>query len=185
MFEGEAYTMLCQICKKKEATIVITKVTEEQKTEFHLCKDCAATFSDKFPIFPLPQFNINDLLTGLLKAIDLYSKKEGIVSIKEMECRNCHLTYEEFTQSGKLGCSVCYFDFRKQLIPLLRRLHGNSEHVGKVPHKAMDRINNVKRIKQLRKELQDVVIKEEYEKAAKIRDKILKLEGVSKKKDAK
>jgi len=185
LFGGEKNTMLCQICKKRDATIVITKVVGEQKTEFHLCKDCATTFSDKFSIFHLPQFNINDLLTGLLKAIDLYSKEEGIISTKEMECSNCHLTYEKFTQSGKLGCSVCYFNFRKQLIPLLRRLHGNSEHVGKVPHKAKDRIDSVKKIKQLRKELQGAVIKEEYEEAAKIRDKILKLEGASKKKDAK
>lgn len=173
--------MLCQICKKKEATITITKVVGEQKTEFHLCKDCAAVFSDKISIFPLPQFNINDLLAGLLKAIDLYNKEEGIVPAKEIKCKNCGLTYEEFKQSGKLGCSVCYHDFRDQLTPLLRRLYGSSEHVGKIPRRARGKLNKIKKIKQLRKELREVVIKEEYEKAAKIRDEILKLEGVLKK----
>ncbi|MBA3062323.1 MAG: hypothetical protein FP833_05105, partial [Atribacteria sp.] len=61
--------MLCQICKKKEAAITFTKIVGGQKTEIHLCKDCASTFSDKFSIFPLPQFDINDLLAGLLNAI--------------------------------------------------------------------------------------------------------------------
>jgi len=177
--------MLCQICKKKEATIIITKIVGGKKTEFHLCKDCAAAFSDKFSIFPLPQFDINDLLTGLLKAIALYNKEEGIVPVKEIKCGNCNLTYDEFKQSGKLGCSVCYHDFREQLAPLLRRLHGNSEHVGKIPRQVRGRLDKIKKIKQLRKKLQEVVIMEEYEKAAKIRDEIVKLEGVPKKENAK
>jgi protein arginine kinase activator len=182
---GKIIIMLCQICKKKEATIILTKVTEGQKTVIQLCKDCAYMFNDKLSIFPLPEFNINDLLTGLLKAIDLYSKEEGVITIKELKCGNCHLTYDEFRQSGKLGCSVCYHDFREQLIPLLRRLHGNSEHVGKIPQRAKGKLNKIRKIKQLRKELQEVVLKEEYEKAAKIRDEILKLEGALKKRNAK
>jgi len=177
--------MLCQICKKKEASITFTKIVGGQKTEIHLCKDCASTFSDKFSIFPLPQFDINDLLAGLLNAIDLYHKEEGAIPGKGVECSNCHLTYDEFKQSGKLGCSVCYHDFREQLIPLLRRLHGNSEHVGKIPRQSKGKLNKIRKIKQLRKELQELVLKEEYENAAKTRDEILKLEGVLKKKNAK
>ncbi len=177
--------MLCQICKKKEATITFTKIVGVQKTEIHLCKDCAPFFSDKFSIFPLPQFDINDLLAGLLNAIDLYHKEEGIIAGKEVKCSNCQLTYDEFKRSGKLGCSVCYRDFREQLTPLLRRLHGNSEHVGKIPQHSKSKLNKIRKIKQLRKELQELVLEEEYEKAAKIRDEILKLEGALKKKNAK
>ncbi|TFG89938.1 MAG: hypothetical protein E4G71_06045 [Candidatus Atribacteria bacterium] len=177
--------MLCQICKKKEVTITFTKIVGVQKTEIHLCKDCAPFFSDKFSIFPLPQFDINDLLAGLLNAIDLYHKEEGIIAGKEVKCSNCQLTYDEFKRSGKLGCSVCYRDFREQLTPLLRRLHGNSEHVGKIPQHSKSKLNKIRKIKQLRKELQELVLEEEYEKAAKIRDEILKLEGALKKKNAK
>ena len=177
--------MLCQICKKKEATITFTKIIGGQKTEIHLCKDCAAIFSDKFSIFPLPQFDINDLLAELLNAIDLYHKEEEVIPGKEIECSNCHLTYNEFKRSGKLGCSVCYHDFREQLTPLLRRLHGNSRHVGKIPRQSRGKLNKLRKIKQLKKELQELVLKEEYEKAAKTRDEILKLEGVLKKKNAK
>lgn len=177
--------MLCQICRKKEATITLTKIVGSQKTEIRLCKDCAPVFSDKFPIFPLPQFDINDLLAGLLNAIDLYHKEEGVIPGKKIECSNCHLTYNEFKRSGKLGCSVCYHDFREQLTPLLRRLHGNSEHTGKMPRQLEGKFNKISKIKQLKKELQGLILKEEYEKAANTRDKILKLEGVLKKKNAK
>ncbi|TFB09152.1 hypothetical protein E3V08_01060 [Candidatus Atribacteria bacterium MT.SAG.1] len=177
--------MLCQICRKKEATITLTKIVGSQKTEIRLCKDCAPVFSDKFPIFPLPQFDINDLLAGLLNAIDLYHEEEGVIPGKKIECSNCHLTYNEFKRSGKLGCSVCYHDFREQLTPLLRRLHGNSEHTGKMPRQLEGKFNKISKIKQLKKELQGLILKEEYEKAANTRDKILKLEGVLKKKNAK
>ncbi len=177
--------MLCQVCKKNEATINFTKIVGGQKTEIHLCKDCAPFFSDKLSIFPIPHFDINDLLTGLLNAIDLYRKEEGINVGKEVKCSNCLLTYEEFKQSGKLGCSVCYHDFREQLTPLLRRLHGNSEHVGKIPQHSKGKLNKIGKIKQLKKKLQESILKEEYEKAAKTRDEILKLEGVFKKKNAK
>lgn len=177
--------MLCQICRKKEATITLTKIVGSQKTEIRLCKDCAPVFSDKFPLFPLPQFDINDLLAGLLNAIDLYHKEEGVIPGKKIECSNCHLTYNEFKRSGKLGCSVCYHDFREQLTPLLRRLHGNSEHTGKMPRQLEGKFNKISKIKQLKKELQELILKEEYEKAANTRDKILKLEGVLKKKNAK
>ena len=177
--------MLCQICKNKEAIITFAKITGGQKTEILLCKDCAATYSEKLSIFPLPQFDINDLLAGLLNAIDLYHKEEGAISGKKIECSNCNLTYDNFKQSGKLGCSVCYHDFREQLTPLLRRLHGNSDHVGKIPRQSKGKLNKIRKIKHLRKELQELVLKEEYEKAARTRDEILKLEGALKKKNAK
>ncbi|GAB4116052.1 MAG: UvrB/UvrC motif-containing protein [Candidatus Caldatribacteriota bacterium] len=176
--------MLCQICKKKEATIMITQVIGGEKTELHLCKDCATLFGDKFSIISFPQFNLDDLLSGLLKAFDLYSQEEGRMAAQEIKCSNCGLTYQDFMQTGKLGCSICYQDFRGQLLPLLRRLHGNSEHIGKVPLQAKNKLDKINQIKRLRKELQEVVIREDYERAAQIRDEILKLEGVTKKKDA-
>lgn len=179
--EENLVIMLCQFCKKREATIIITQVVGGEKTEFHLCKDCAAIFGDKLSIFSFPQFSFDNLLSGLLKAIDIYGKEEGITPTREIKCNNCGLTYNDFTQSGKLGCSMCYHDFREQLTPLLRRLHGNSEHVGKIPRQAKSKLEKIKKIKRLRKELQEAVIKEDYEKAAKLRDEILKLEGVLKK----
>ncbi len=176
--------MLCQVCKKKESTIIITQVVGGEKTELHLCKDCAALFGDKLSIVSFSQFNLDDLLSGLLKAFDLYGKEEGMVQSKDLKCSNCSLTYQDFIQTGKLGCSLCYRDFRRQLIPLLRRLHGNSEHIGKIPHQAKNKLDKINQIKKLRKELQEVVIKEDYERAARIRDEILKLEGVLKKNNA-
>jgi len=137
--------MLCQICKKREATVTITRIINGEKTEIYLCKQCAAAYSDKFSIFSPPQFSLDNLLSGLLEAINLYDKEERIDSNQEIKCTNCNLTYEEFKRTGKLGCSICYHDFKEQLSPLLRRLHGNSEHVGKIPHRAEGKLSKIKK----------------------------------------
>ncbi len=177
--------MLCQFCKKKEATVTITQIANGEKTELCLCHDCAGIFGDKLSIISFPQFNLENVLSGLLKAMDIHSREKGAVPIPEIKCSNCGLTYNDFTQTGKLGCSICYHDFSEQLTPLLRRLHGKSEHIGKVPPQKKEKLDKVNKIKQLKKELEEAVIKEDYEKAAKIRDEILKLEGVLKEKNAK
>ena len=59
--------MLCEECQKREATVHYTKVVNNQKTEYHLCEQCAREkgeldFSWGFE----PGFSIHNLLAGLL-----------------------------------------------------------------------------------------------------------------------
>ena len=175
--------MLCQICKKKEATIILYRTINGKKTEIHICEDCAALFTNKLSALALPQFNLNDLLIGLLSAIDFYGTEEDVFIAKELKCHNCNLTYEEFRQSGKLGCSKCYNYFREKLKPLFLKLHGNDRHTGKIPHRTKGKLVQIKKVAQLKKELKEAVLKEEYEKAAKIRDRIIKHERATKQED--
>lgn len=176
--------MLCQICKKKEATIILYKIVNGKRTEIHICEDCAALFTNKLSVLALPQFNLNNLLIGLLSAIDFYGKDEDVFITKELKCHNCNLTYEEFKQSGKLGCSKCYYHFREKLKPLLIKLHGCDQHTGKIPRRAKGKLFQIKKIAQLKKELKEAVLKEKYEEAAKIRDEIIKHERAKKQEDA-
>ncbi|MEA1940557.1 MAG: UvrB/UvrC motif-containing protein [Candidatus Caldatribacteriota bacterium] len=178
--------MLCQICKKNEATIILTRIVNGEKREIHICENCAKLFfSNELTVLSLPQFNLNNLLIGLLNAIDLYGQEEEAIAVKELKCQNCKLTYDEFRKSGKLGCSECYQYFREKLIPLFKKLHGNTQHRGKVPHQAEGKLNKIKKVEYLKKELQDAVSKEKYEKAAQIRDRILKIKGDPRQEDAK
>lgn len=123
--------MLCQICKKKKAGIIFYRIINGKKTEINICEECAALFTNKLSSLTLPQFNINDLLIGLLIAIDFYEKDEDVFINKELKCANYHLTYEEFRQAGKLGCSQCYRYFKNRLKPLLIKFHGNYNITGK------------------------------------------------------
>ena len=66
---------------------------------------------------------------------------------------------------------------KKGLLPLIERMHGSSQHVGKVPANAGAEIVKKNELIQLRKELNEAVERENYEKAAELRDKIYELSG--------
>ena len=165
--------MLCQICKKNQATVTIVKMENGKKIELHACSDCANyLFGQTLSTFSFNQNNINEVLEGLLNAVNQYGKKGFDRKRAELTCSNCGMTYEEFIETGKLGCSQCYQVFKRNLQPLLARLHQKEHHTGKFPDAMKAHFNRLKKIKILKEKLQQAVLKEEYEAAAKLRDQI-------------
>ena len=92
------------------------------------------------------------------------------------KCPHCGLTYADFRKSGRLGCAQCYYTFKDSLSSLLKRVHGSSEHVGKVPALAGKEVAVSRTLKELREKLHRSIQKEEFEEAAKLRDRIRELE---------
>ena len=168
--------MLCEQCKKRPANVHMTKIINGHKTEMHLCEECARERGE-LNFFSVPQFSFQNLLAGMLGQepgfdVDLSRPYRG-----SRRCDKCGLEYSDFTRSGFLGCSHCYAEFRNQLEPILRRIHGATRHVGKIPKRTGGAVRVRKEIEDLRQELQKCIAKEEYERAAEIRDKIHELEG--------
>src|SRR5512135_675761 len=119
--------MMCNLCNKNQATVHLTEIIDDQMSELHLCDDCARKKSMQME----QQFGLSDLLGGLVeygKQLSGSDKAAAAVS-----CSACGLTYDDFRKIGRLGCSECYASFAKHLGPLLKRIHGASQHVGKVP----------------------------------------------------
>ncbi|HHV62937.1 MAG TPA: hypothetical protein GXX51_09900 [Firmicutes bacterium] len=169
--------MICDECKKRPANVHLTKIINGHKTEMHLCEECARA-KGELDFFGAPEFSFHNLLAGLI-----HPEPMGIGMTMPSpyrtprKCETCGLDYTDFTQSGFLGCSNCYADFHQQLEPLLRRIHGSTRHVGKVPGRTSGTLKIRKDIESLRAELQKCIAREEYEKAAEIRDRIHELEG--------
>ena len=87
------------------------------------------------------------------------------------------MTYPQFAQSGRFGCSECYKSFHLQLEPILKRLHsGNSTHIGKIPKRIGGNISIQKKIAELKQQMIICIQQEEFEKAAELRDEIRLLE---------
>jgi len=165
--------MLCQKCNQNLATIYITKVINNQQVVFNLCEKCAG--EDTQVGFGYP-FTINSFLSSLLDIPIEYSVKGDMLQNGQYQCGNCGLTFDEFKETGKLGCVECYTTFSNKLLPILRRIHGNAHHSGKLPQRTEGTIKVKKEIDKLRVQLNKVIKDEEYEKAAEIRDKIKSLE---------
>jgi protein arginine kinase activator len=176
--------MNCEECGKRPATLHLTKIVNGEKTEYHICEHCAKDKGDMFGGFGgFGDFGIHQLLSGLLN-FDPMTKKEGVgikegqgtVQTKAARCETCGMTYAQFSKSGRFGCSDCYEFFGDRLDPLFRRIHGNTQHIGKVPERTGGKIKVRKELEQLKAALQQYVAKEEFEKAAEIRDRIRALE---------
>lgn len=163
--------MICEKCKQNKATVHLTKILNNKKMEMHLCEDCARKGNDT--IFENP-FTINNFLTGLLDSVQASPLK--VDYIKATTCSKCGMTYGKYKQLGRLGCANCYGVFRDKLTPLIKNVHRSTEHTGKIPEKAGERIKIVREIANLKHEIQQVLANEEYEKAAILRDRIKKLE---------
>lgn len=170
--------MNCEECGKRPATLHLTKIVNGEKTEYHICEHCAQEKGDVFTGFS--NFSINNLLSGLLN-FDPMQKKEGgrdqsAAHGKTLHCETCGLTYAQFSKSGRFGCSDCYQFLGDKLDPLFRRIHGNTQHIGKVPERTGGQIKIRKELDQLKASLQKYVASEEFEEAAEIRDRIRALE---------
>ena len=87
------------------------------------------------------------------------------------------MTYEAFVSKGKLGCGDCYKTFHDRLLRPLRQIHGTYEHVGKIPERGGGALKNSRKLERLKAQLDAAVQKQEFEKAAKIRDEINELKG--------
>jgi protein arginine kinase activator len=91
-------------------------------------------------------------------------------------CPNCGLTYVQFRQTGRLGCSQCYEAFSQRLIPLIKRIQGSTEHTGKIPLRRGHGAQRQRQLETLRVNLNRAVAREEFEEAARLRDQIRELE---------
>ena len=168
--------MLCQSCNQKEANVHITKIINGVKTELHLCEDCAKQkneFNFSSPFSFGSDLSFQNILDGFVEVMG-GSKPQYF---EEQKCSVCGTTFEDFRRTGFVGCGNCYKEFNKNIVPLIRRIHGNIHHTGKLPRRAAGLLKLKRRINNLKEELKMAVNNEEYEKAAKIRDEIKELEA--------
>lgn len=153
-------SMKCQNCPKM-ATLHITEVlAENQFEELHLCEDCA----QKYLYEP-----------KVVKPVDGESLGDG-GEIGARQCEICGLKFVDFRNTGRLGCPHDYSAFNTELAPLLEGIHGGTKHVGKVPRRLPQTQQAQQELNKLRKQLHKAVIDEAYEEAARLRDRIRRLE---------
>jgi protein arginine kinase activator len=167
-------TLLCQRCQERPATVHLTKMFDYEKTELHLCEICAKSVGNELGFIFGANFTFQNLIAGLLEGdLEMYQQP---TTDKELYCQNCGLTFSDFRNGGMLGCGECYRYFQTGLEPLLKRVHGNYRHVGKVPKRTGGKVRIRKEIEDLRLELQQAIGKEDYERAAYVRDEIRRRE---------
>ncbi len=158
----------CDLCGKNEATMKVSQFDKNGKvTEISVCTDCAHArgFTDVQKI----KANVAEIIAELKNRVD-----EGDAKVV---CRGCGMSYAEFKRQGRLGCAECYTAFHEQLLPLVRRIHGAVQHVGRTATGGRKQAQVKLNVQKLRDALTNAIKAEDYEKAAALRDQLKKTEG--------
>ena len=162
----------CEICKERPVAVRITEVAHGKTRELRLCSECARKMGVDEDTNEA-DFSVSKLAAGIGEITPNAGKKPSV----DVVCSFCGMRYEEFKESGKLGCSACYDSFEDDLNVLIRRLHGNLRHTGRGPGEKRAEHAVQMELVTLRKQLADAVAKEAYEEAARLRDRIAGLKG--------
>ena len=160
--------MLCEKCKKNNATTHIRTVINGVARELNLCSHCAAEEG-------YTGMSHNGL-AGMLASM-FGETASPRTSSYEVKCPVCGSSFSDIAETGKVGCSECYKTFKSELLPYLKRVHGSTKHSGKIPSRAsLVAKPATETIDSLKLELNRLVSEEKYEQAAVVRDKIKKME---------
>jgi len=154
--------MICQRCQN-EASVHLTERVDGRRRELHLCVACARKAGLALPETP-PDLGLDSVVQGLI----LKHVGELVGEMAELSCPDCGMRYMDFRVGGRLGCPHDYHVFNRGLLPLLQRFHGATRHVGK---QARPRPEAAQRLR-LRSRLREAVALEDYEEAARLRDRI-------------
>ncbi len=123
--------MLCEICRENQVSFIISVSENLSVKAIRVCEECATRDVEH----RIPNAHRDS-------------------EVADRECPECHCQLSVVscqlsvkgapktdnrklkTENGHdglplLGCPVCYTEFREELTPLLRRIHGSVTHVGK------------------------------------------------------
>ena len=162
--------MQCQSCGLRPATVHVTRIVQGNVEQAHLCTQCAQ-LSGEIETLANPAALLQSLLANFA------GQGQALQTEKETRCPSCGFRFGEFRETGRLGCPGCYAHFRGELEPMLRRLHGTTEHRGKLPLRRGGAFQRDRHLQTLRRDLQQAVAREEFERAAALRDEIKQLEA--------
>src|SRR5512140_245030 len=171
---GRVADMKCESCGKNPASVHYTAYENNEPKEMHVCHECA--IEKGIVVVPSEtdkdggKFSIQDPIISLFGDLAGQESKMGRV-----QCPACGILYSTFRETGRLGCAQCYQSFQVQLAPLLRRIHGNLAHAGKSPVGEGEQVERRNRLRKMQEELESAIHRENFERAAEIRDSMKQL----------
>lgn len=93
--------MLCEICRKREAKLNITKTLNGKTVRVSICYECLA--------------DIN-------RSEHVANEKFNAVNIPDKRCRVCGRSWSEISSDLIVGCPYCYTEFSKELKPIIDKV---------------------------------------------------------------
>ncbi len=153
----------CEKCNKFPAEVKLVIYEANEKKVMNLCKSCAEEES-----LGVPSKEISPPL--LKKEAPLLKPEEELI------CKNCGYKLSEFLKISKFKCERCYDSFEPHTMRIIYEYHKGKEHKGKV-YTGIYKESREFKLKVLKRALDEAIKREEYERAARLRDLINEIEG--------
>ena len=175
--------MLCNKCKKREATTHVKSVVNGEYEEYMLCSKCAKELG-----YGNMLSDFSSDFSSILGSFFSNALPERSVTTR---CPVCKSTFHDIQTSSKVGCAKCYEVFYSDLMPSIRRIHSNTTHSGKRPQhiKKLEYTTSEEgfvgeglgarpkdEIETLKAKLEEAIKEQNFELAAELRDKIKEME---------
>ena len=167
--------MKCQKCGANNANTHIKTIVNGEFKEYDLCSECAKQmgYTNVF----------GDIENEFSNFLGSFFGNVLPARTQATRCEFCGSSYSDIAKSGHVGCANCYSVFGEQLLPSIRRMHGNTAHCGK--NSGRSEKQSVKpqeetreqKLARLKSELDKAVQEQNFEHAAELRDKIKEMEG--------
>lgn len=184
--------MLCDWCKKNEATIHIQQVTPGEKKIVHICSECASAKFQNSLQGTVDPFEIAEMFYEILsrKKRESGADKADVDTekfVKELSqqlyppCSVCGWDVARLQQERKVGCAACYCHFRSIIAAAVPEIHKGWLHTGKIPGSTASGDDSAiaavsMKLAEAKEKLNEAVLREEFEKAAELRDSIAVLQ---------
>lgn len=164
--------MLCDECKKNEATFHSIRKVNGHKTEAHLCAECL----HKRGLSPL---NLSPTAVSVNKMLSDLEQSEQAPRIDDSGglniCAACGWTRENYLATGYVGCEQCYTAFAPLLLPRIKKLQSGLLHVGKRPKNVKTPVYS--EVDELKIELKNAIELEDFERADELSRRLKSLTG--------
>ena len=129
--------MLCQNCGKNEVNFRYTQVVNGVKKEMALCNRCAKELGIDSIDFSMP-IKFSNFFSDFFHDTENFLPSFARTNL--LECEKCGITFDDFASNGEFGCGNCYITFADRISPVLKHLHGSSNHIGREYRKAIDEL---------------------------------------------
>ena len=164
--------MKCQKCGINIANHhKITEINGE-RFEQHLCSGCARESGQE----KLSLFNVGDIFNNFLEPFEVPQKR--------LYCEDCLTTFDEFLNTGFVGCEHCYDYFKEQMKSVLKDMQAGETHkprrlnnvnINTNPTQNVDEKESL--IISLQEKIKQAVSEERYEDAAKYKKQLDEIKG--------
>ena len=161
--------MICQICGKHNAAMLVRQIIDGKTKELNLCRACAKKhrlYSDDGEI----TLSLKAIFDGLLP--QLSGKEKANESARPLVCPDCGMPLSRVKEKKMIGCPRCFFYFRDTVVKFMQETSGEVFYAGRLPSQPETFSGSAVSLQHLEAELQKAVENEEYELAAYLRDKI-------------